>query len=389
MSRGVALLTDEEPDALLRAWRAGEPDGFAGQALERIPEPQAEFLALFISSDDDPVRSACRAFWCDRNGRHARECALQAIPARSELFTRTRGLLETDLLAGKRVVIIGLGSGGSICAVELAKCGVGQFDLFDFDRLELHNVARHCCGVSDLGRYKTRAVRDLILDKNPHCRVNTHEVDITADAAALERAIEAADLVIAGTDNNGSRFTINALCLQFGKVCLYGRAMSRACGGDVFRVRPNQGPCYACLVGRLPMVNEEVSSLHRPLEIPEYAFREMVAQPGLSNDIYPLATFQVKLAIQELARGSGSPLETLDADLVGDYYFWANRREEQYQKFSPMRYQWDKITICRWYAVKVPRDPQCAACGEFTVDSLLAERSSDPSAPLGERGYWP
>ena len=39
--------------------------------------------------------------------------------------------------------------------------------LIDFDRLELSNVARHVCGVNDLGRYKTFAVRDSILQKNP------------------------------------------------------------------------------------------------------------------------------------------------------------------------------------------------------------------------------
>jgi tRNA A37 threonylcarbamoyladenosine dehydratase len=175
------------------------------------------------------------AYLLGRDAEPSRPCRICFIPASAKIFSRTRGILETNLVAQKRVPIFGLGSGGSIVAVELAKCGVGQFDLVDFDRLELHNVARHCCGVSSLGRYKTKAVRDLLLDKQPGCRIATHEVDNLEAPDVLDDLVRQADVVIAATDNNPSRRALNQACLRHGKVCLYGqpcgaRAAAMYCG---------------------------------------------------------------------------------------------------------------------------------------------------------------
>ena len=93
------------------------------------------------------------------------EAEVTCIPSRENLYKRNKGLIELDILADKRVLIIGLGSGGSPIAVEFAKAGVGQFALADFDRVELHNLSRHICTKNDLGRLKTDAVADAIKGK--------------------------------------------------------------------------------------------------------------------------------------------------------------------------------------------------------------------------------
>ena len=64
------------------------------------------------------------------------------------LFARNAPVLETDALAAKRVLCVGLGSGGSTVADLLARSGVGRFVLWDNDSLEPHNVARHVCRAS-------------------------------------------------------------------------------------------------------------------------------------------------------------------------------------------------------------------------------------------------
>src|SRR5207237_3839927 len=102
-----------------------------------------------------------------RGKQQIESCPVQAVPIREELFSRVHGLYETNVLAGKTVLIIGVGSGGSTIALELVKAGVGNFLLVDPDRVEVANVVRHLCGLSDLGRFKTKAIRDLILEKNP------------------------------------------------------------------------------------------------------------------------------------------------------------------------------------------------------------------------------
>ena len=87
------------------------------------------------------------------------------------LFARNAPVLETNALAAKSVLCVGLGSGGSTVADLLARSGVGRFVLWDNDRLEPHNVARHVCTQRDLGRPKASAMRDHILAINPDAEV--------------------------------------------------------------------------------------------------------------------------------------------------------------------------------------------------------------------------
>lgn len=172
----------------------------------------------------------------------------EVIPSKENLYKRAKGLLEVGALADKRVLIIGLGSGGAPIAVELAKGGVGHFVLADFDRVELHNLSRHICTVNDLGRFKTDAVADAILGKNPYADVMCLPINVNEHLDLLDREIAAADIVMVCTDNNLSRYNISELLVRNGTVGIFGRAVTRAEGGDVFIYRPGHA-CYFCLLG--------------------------------------------------------------------------------------------------------------------------------------------
>lgn len=164
------------------------------------------------------------------------------IPSREELYSRSKGILEVDILREKRVLIVGLGSFGSHIAVELAKAGVGSFALMDFDRVELHNLARHIATVNDIGRLKTDVVEDAIKGKNPYAAVDKYSIDLNDDLVLLGKEVRKADIVVCATDNNRSRFLLSGILKEEGKVGIFGRAITRAEGGDVFRYRPG-GPC--------------------------------------------------------------------------------------------------------------------------------------------------
>ena len=118
------------------------------------------------------------------------------IPSRDELYSRAKGILERDILAPTTVTIVGLGSFGSQIAIELAKAGVGRFKLMDFDRVELHNLARHTCTAAELGRLKTDAIADAIWGKNPYAVVERYPIDVNehleTSSGALSRGPRAA-----------------------------------------------------------------------------------------------------------------------------------------------------------------------------------------------------
>ena len=266
----------------------------------------------------------------------------QFIPERQELYSRSRGLLEVDILAKKHVGIVGLGSFGSQIALELAKAGVGEFSLFDFDRLELHNLARHFCTLKDLGRLKTDAIAEAILGKNPYAQVHKYNYDITNHQQSLEAVLPKLNLLMVATDNNASRFVISSLLCQYNKVVIFWRAITRAAGGDVFRYRPG-GPCYACLIGSklIQSADEEISSEEagrRSGRIPAYASPKDVdtlVQVGLAVDIEPLCNLMLKLALVELSQSEASGISSLKDDLKYDAYIWANRRDINFANWLP------------------------------------------------------
>lgn len=296
------------------------------------------------------------------------------IPSHQELYSRNKGILEINVLANKRVMIVGLGSFGSQIAIELAKAGVGSFSLFDFDRVELHNLARHTCTINDLGRLKTDAIYDAIKGKNPYAIVDKYPIDINDDLQLLKEEITKSDLVICATDNNKSRFNISEALVKQKHTGIFGRAVTRAEGGDVFRYRPG-GPCYCCLIGAGfydPNIDEitDVSSARRDGRIPAYASEEdanAMVQVGLSADIEPICNMMVKLSLMELSRGTNSGIKCLESELVYDYYMWANRRERRHASWAPLPNAANRPTILRWYGARITQDEQCPLCSKKNI----------------------
>ena len=308
---------------------------------------------------------------------------IMLAPIREQLFSRLGGLFETDVLAKKRVAIVGLGSGGSPIVLELVKSGVQNFILIDDDRLEVGNIARHVCGLSDLGRYKTKAVKDLLLDKNPYVQVETLEIQLGWEYKnKFEQLVQGVDLVICATDNRESRMLVNRVCVDNNKVCLYGGAFRRAYGGQVLRVFPHASMCYQCFLDNLPDValDEEISNPDQVLRV-QYSPNDPTVpiEPGLSTDIAPISLFISKLAILELLKDGQTTFESLYEDMVSSWYLWLNRREKgtAYEKLKPLAYEVDNMHVMRWYGVEVERNPNCPVCGEFLANTDVKPTQED------------
>lgn len=68
-----------------------------------------------------------------------------------------------------RLHIIGCGSVGSTLAENLARCGLTNFTLYDFDRVEQHNIVNQMFRAKDVGRLKVDALRDILVEINEEC----------------------------------------------------------------------------------------------------------------------------------------------------------------------------------------------------------------------------
>ncbi len=368
----------------------GPPPPFKhGTSFSGELDPQHDFVVRY-RIDGEEVSARCLDFKEWNVSKKPVEVGVKVVPGRKELYSRSKGLLEVDALAQKRVMIVGLGSFGSQIAVELAKAGIGNFSLLDFDRVELHNLARHTCTVRDLGRLKTDAIKEAVLGKNPYANVETFAVDINKNLGLLDQQVAKADLVICATDNNASRFNLGDALIRNNKTAIFGRAITRAEGGDVFVYRPTEA-CYTCLIGGdwYNAQAEEISSLQagrRSEQIAAYVSdndAQAVIQVGLSCDIEPICNLMVKLSLVELSRGLETGLSGLEDELVFNYYIWANRRERHYANWGPFPNAGKMPTILRWYGAKVQKEETCPACGCAAPELDLGEDMDGLIAGLG------
>lgn len=94
-------------------------------------------------------------------------------------FSRTKMLLGTesiDKLANARVAIFGIGGVGGYTVEALVRSGVGEFDLFDDDKVCLTNLNRQVIATrKTIGQYKVDVMKDRILEINPKAVVHTHQ----------------------------------------------------------------------------------------------------------------------------------------------------------------------------------------------------------------------
>ncbi len=88
---------------------------------------------------------------------------------RTKLLIQEEGLKK---LQKSKVLIVGLGGVGSAAAEYLARAGVGHLSIVDGDKVEITNINRQLPALhSTLGQYKTKVVRERLLDINPGMRV--------------------------------------------------------------------------------------------------------------------------------------------------------------------------------------------------------------------------
>ncbi len=83
------------------------------------------------------------------------------------------------------VAVCGLGGLGSNVAISLARSGVGTLHLIDSDKVDISNLHRQQYRVSQIGMFKTEAMRQILSEIAPYCNVITHTGKLTEDNLSL------------------------------------------------------------------------------------------------------------------------------------------------------------------------------------------------------------
>ena len=88
--------------------------------------------------------------------------------------TRHLSVFSPHAFGKKRVDIIGAGATGSRIVLSLAKLGVENIHVWDFDKVEEHNIANQIYGLENIGEPKVRALADVI-KKSTGTAITAHD----------------------------------------------------------------------------------------------------------------------------------------------------------------------------------------------------------------------
>lgn len=198
--------------------------------------------------------------------------------------------------------MIGCGSVGSLAALELAKAGVGRFLLTDNDIFGYHNICRHQCGIYDVGRYKTDALRDRILQINPYAEVKTFNMPIqNVPLDELTAFCNPETIVIGGADNREGDLYGNGIAQQVGMPFMSIGCWERAFAGEIFYCLPTGMPTYEDFVEVTGVLSGRVTQ-NRRFYTTEENLKKVAFEPGISVDIDFVTVIAMKLAIDILNR---------------------------------------------------------------------------------------
>ena len=221
-------------------------------------------------------------------------------------------------LKSARVLCIGAGGLGSPAALYLAAAGVGTLGIVDFDVVDVSNLQRQIIhDAANVGRSKLVSARERLEALNPDVIVETFDTPFRASNA--RELLDGWDVVVDGTDNFATRYLVNDACVLYRTPNAWGSIFRFEGQASVFAV-PG-GPCYRCLHPEPPP----------PGLVPNCAEAGVLGVlPGVIGTIQ--ATEAIKLVL-----GVGEPL-------IGRFLIF------------------DALKM-RFREIKLPKDPQCPACG--------------------------
>ena len=120
-----------------------------------------------------------------------------------------------EKLQNSKVMIVGCGALGSICAMYLAGAGVGEITIADFDTIDISNLQRQLFFESaQAGKSKAEALVERMRALNPMCNVICLKEMITSDSA--KNLFADKDFIIDATDNPSSKTMTDEVCRKLG-----------------------------------------------------------------------------------------------------------------------------------------------------------------------------
>jgi adenylyltransferase/sulfurtransferase len=240
--------------------------------------------------------------------RYARQIVLHEI-----------GGIGQRRLKSASVAVVGAGGIGSAAIPALAGAGIGRLTVIDDDAVDASNLHRQLIFRTDqVGQPKAPLAASFAKALNPF--VSARGAEVRLGASNAEELLTGHDLILDGSDNFATRLVVSDTATRLRIPLVSAAAAQFQAQVALFRGWETDQPCYRCFVGDAFDADD----------------CDNCAEVGVIGALTAMAGgFAALMAIQELA-GVGAPAGTLHL----------------YQGAA-----------ASWRQIRVPKDPQCNACG--------------------------
>lgn len=135
-------------------------------------------------------------------------------------FSRTAMLIGTDglsTLKNSKIVVFGLGGVGSFVVEGLARAGLGELYLVDYDRVDLTNINRQIHALTGtVGRSKAELMAERVLQINPEAKVHA-SLERYVPGAGVRLVPPGVDYVVDAIDDVAAKVDLLIHSLELGK----------------------------------------------------------------------------------------------------------------------------------------------------------------------------
>ena len=130
---------------------------------------------------------------------------------RTSLIIGEEGL---DKLRNSSVIVFGVGGVGSFAVEAIARAGVGNLTIVDFDDVDITNINRQIPALhSTVGKYKVEVMKERILDINPNINIKAIK-EIYNEQTSDKILNENYDYVVDAIDMVSSKIHLIKTCKQ-------------------------------------------------------------------------------------------------------------------------------------------------------------------------------
>jgi molybdopterin/thiamine biosynthesis adenylyltransferase len=162
-----------------------------------------------------------------------------------QIVLKNVGTFGQKKIINSKVLIIGAGGLGCPVADLLARSGVGEIGIMDYDKVSISNIHRQTLYTAkDVNKFKVDVVKKRLNLINKCIKINTY--NRKASEKNLINIINKYDIIVDGSDNFKTKFLLNKYSLKFKKILIVG-AISKFDGHIfTFDFNSKKSPCLKC-----------------------------------------------------------------------------------------------------------------------------------------------